>query len=74
MFTILLYYKHKDASLEIIQCAKLGACAIGWPPCPAALALVVARPDERKEQAGVKGVRSLKFLTPTPLLLRLNIL
>jgi len=35
-FTILLYYQHKDASLEIIQCAKPGACGIGWPPSPIA--------------------------------------
>jgi len=27
-FTILLY-DHRNAPLEIIQCAKLGACAIG---------------------------------------------
>jgi len=34
-FTILLY-DHRNAPLEIIQCAKLGACAIGWPPFPTA--------------------------------------
>ena len=32
--SILLYYDHEDAPLEIIQCAKLDACAIGWPLCP----------------------------------------
>jgi len=34
-FTTLLYYDYKDAPSEIIQCAKLSAWAIGWPPCPA---------------------------------------
>jgi len=33
---MLLHYDHKDAPLEIIQCAKFGACARGWPPCPTA--------------------------------------
>jgi len=33
-FTILLYCDHKDAPLEIIQRAKLGACTMGWLPCP----------------------------------------
>ena len=28
--------RSQKAPVELIQCAKLGACAIGWPPCPTA--------------------------------------